>query len=136
FPWSLNLLELSDILARDGDNLHGDLFFSGATFQQGGGLLYRACTQLIGLLRDGAFQGAFFDSGKSVFGAVKAKDLDFLASAGAQGFDSAEGHLIIFCENGLDIGVGLQDRTSTRLNSSHVSISYAVFCLNKKKNTS
>src|SRR3989442_5512924 len=29
--------------------------------------------------------------------------------------------------------VGLQDRKSTRLNSSHVRISYAVFCLKKKK---
>src|SRR5690606_41421916 len=28
------------------------------------------------------------------------------------------------------------DRKSTRLNSSHVKISYAVFCLKKKKNTS
>src|SRR5690625_3751123 len=28
------------------------------------------------------------------------------------------------------------DRKSTRLNSSHVAISYAVFCLNKNKNTS
>src|SRR5450830_1795427 len=28
---------------------------------------------------------------------------------------------------------GIQDRKSTRLNSSHVSISYAVFCLKKKK---
>src|SRR5207249_9895746 len=28
---------------------------------------------------------------------------------------------------------GEQDRKSTRLNSSHVSISYAVFCLKKKK---
>src|SRR5207245_4048517 len=28
-----------------------------------------------------------------------------------------------------------QDRKSTRLNSSHGSISYAVFCLKKKKNT-
>src|SRR5699024_11865353 len=28
---------------------------------------------------------------------------------------------------------GTQDRKSTRLNSSHVSISYAVFCLKKKK---
>src|SRR5215469_15473895 len=27
------------------------------------------------------------------------------------------------------------DRKSTRLNSSHVEISYAVFCLKKKKNT-
>src|SRR3712207_8338807 len=30
-------------------------------------------------------------------------------------------------------GVGL-DRKSTRLNSSHANISYAVFCLKKKKN--
>src|SRR5699024_12400188 len=29
----------------------------------------------------------------------------------------------------------LGDRKSTRLNSSHVSISYAVFCLKKKKRT-
>src|SRR5207249_7001935 len=29
----------------------------------------------------------------------------------------------------------VQDRKSTRLNSSHVSISYAVFCLKKKNNT-
>src|SRR5690606_39316738 len=28
-----------------------------------------------------------------------------------------------------------QDRKSTRLNSSHVKISYAVFCLKKKNNT-
>src|SRR5690349_23051885 len=29
---------------------------------------------------------------------------------------------------------GARDRKSTRLNSSHVEISYAVFCLKKKKN--
>src|SRR3712207_6979727 len=29
----------------------------------------------------------------------------------------------------------LLDRKSTRLNSSHANISYAVFCLKKKKNT-
>src|SRR5262245_64128345 len=28
---------------------------------------------------------------------------------------------------------GIQDRKSTRLNSSHLGISYAVFCLKKKK---
>src|SRR3712207_8930715 len=28
---------------------------------------------------------------------------------------------------------GIQDRKSTRLNSSHANISYAVFCLKKKK---
>src|SRR5690606_41590385 len=31
--------------------------------------------------------------------------------------------------------VPVTDRKSTRLNSSHVKISYAVFCLKKKKNT-
>src|SRR5699024_11731122 len=32
-----------------------------------------------------------------------------------------------------DTAVTSEDRKSTRLNSSHVSISYAVFCLKKKK---
>src|SRR5258707_11207204 len=32
------------------------------------------------------------------------------------------------------IGGRLLDRKSTRLNSSHANISYAVFCLKKKKN--
>src|SRR3712207_8104602 len=31
-------------------------------------------------------------------------------------------------------GVFAEDRKSTRLNSSHANISYAVFCLKKKKN--
>src|SRR5207249_10934668 len=34
---------------------------------------------------------------------------------------------------GLEKIFGKEDRKSTRLNSSHVSISYAVFCLKKKK---
>src|SRR5438067_9463854 len=44
-------------------------------------------------------------------------------------------------EDVIDLGAGepdfptpsIPDRKSTRLNSSHVSISYAVFCLKKKK---
>src|SRR3712207_8149338 len=32
-------------------------------------------------------------------------------------------------------GWAAQDRKSTRLNSSHANISYAVFCLKKKKHT-
>src|SRR5690606_41074629 len=32
-----------------------------------------------------------------------------------------------------DAAAGARDRKSTRLNSSHVKISYAVFCLKKKK---
>src|SRR5699024_12186862 len=37
---------------------------------------------------------------------------------------------------GLFLGfhIGIPDRKSTRLNSSHVSISYAVFCLKQKTN--
>src|SRR3712207_8793838 len=33
-----------------------------------------------------------------------------------------------------DLDLVLSDRKSTRLNSSHANISYAVFCLKKKKN--
>src|SRR3712207_8346954 len=32
------------------------------------------------------------------------------------------------------LGLRISDRKSTRLNSSHANISYAVFCLKKKKN--
>src|SRR5207249_7580438 len=35
-------------------------------------------------------------------------------------------------EDGVSGTVCMKDRKSTRLNSSHVSISYAVFCLKKK----
>src|SRR3712207_8965448 len=34
-----------------------------------------------------------------------------------------------------DVIIRDKDRKSTRLNSSHANISYAVFCLKKKKNT-
>src|SRR5438874_5914300 len=36
---------------------------------------------------------------------------------------------------GTSPGMVTPDRKSTRLNSSHVEISYAVFCLKKQKNT-
>src|SRR5258708_33822508 len=42
-----------------------------------------------------------------------------------------EGYLRVY----LDEGEPMRDRKSTRLNSSHQIISYAVFCLKKKKNT-
>src|SRR5207253_4737857 len=38
------------------------------------------------------------------------------------------------CNRGGARGNQQRDRKSTRLNSSHVAISYAVFCLKKKKN--
>src|SRR5690606_40442647 len=42
---------------------------------------------------------------------------------------------IVYARNGATVGIGagqmsrVEDRKSTRLNSSHVKISYAVFCL-------
>src|SRR5699024_12269351 len=44
--------------------------------------------------------------------------------------------IVVFCNFQLYHikGKSFVDRKSTRLNSSHVSISYAVFCLKKKKN--
>src|SRR3712207_7738464 len=39
----------------------------------------------------------------------------------------------LLVEHGLLAPTDLKDRKSTRLNSSHANISYAVFCLKKKK---
>src|SRR5437868_13673445 len=51
--------------------------------------------------------------------------------------DPADGHVLKAAVVGADWlqcrRCGAKDRKSTRLNSSHVSISYAVFCLKKKK---
>src|SRR3712207_8181728 len=40
---------------------------------------------------------------------------------------------LITLENGKPLWEAKKDRKSTRLNSSHANISYAVFCLKKKK---
>src|SRR3989442_11798518 len=42
---------------------------------------------------------------------------------------------LVLADGGGGGGGGGGDRKSTRLNSSHVRISYAVFCLKKKKKT-
>src|SRR5215813_15115552 len=48
--------------------------------------------------------------------------------------DAAASQLEVQLERGRPRVIGeVQDRKSTRLNSSHVRISYAVFCLKKKK---
>src|SRR5690348_18025227 len=46
---------------------------------------------------------------------------------GKEGLDDGAG------DAGAQVDLAFQDRKSTRLNSSHPSISYAVFCLKKKK---
>src|SRR2546430_11482647 len=51
-----------------------------------------------------------------------------------RGFDGQHGKLVS-SKPGNDVGIpeSRLDRKSTRLNSSHSQISYAVFCLKKKK---
>src|SRR2546430_8486141 len=58
-----------------------------------------------------------------------------LENAGAAPFlyFTYKDHSRTFSEIGLWNGDSARDRKSTRLNSSHSQISYAVFCLKKKK---
>src|SRR5439155_7764856 len=67
------------------------------------------------------------------------------AAGGVAGADGDDQNEVAFAETALrngvaqperdrgGSGVAVLDRKSTRLNSSHVAISYAVFCLKKKK---
>src|SRR3712207_8246518 len=64
--------------------------------------------------------------------------LDRLAKAVKNGVHAAGGYPLEFGTISVSDGIamgheGMQDRKSTRLNSSHANISYAVFCLKKKK---
>src|SRR5690625_6757293 len=63
---------------------------------------------------------------------VKLNVDDNQETAGEYGVMSIPTLLLMKDGNVVDQVVGL-DRKSTRLNSSHVAISYAVFCLKKKK---
>src|SRR3712207_7141963 len=48
--------------------------------------------------------------------------------------DGTPGSVVLVETRGVDaLHAELRDRKSTRLNSSHANISYAVFCLKKKK---
>src|SRR2546426_9396253 len=54
----------------------------------------------------------------------------------ARGFAETGNMMMVEVCNGTTAGGSYRDRKSTRLNSSHLVISYAVFCLKKKKKTS
>src|SRR5438552_13438019 len=69
-------------------------------------------------------------------GATVAKLNPKLLMPGCKNPAKAEGHLEAFEHGFASFGVECEewlDRKSTRLNSSHQIISYAVFCLKKKK---
>src|SRR5699024_12091432 len=63
------------------------------------------------------------------------KYLDLKQKLRHKRFESFQHHGLPSCRNGNHLLYTLLDRKSTRLNSSHVSISYAVFCLKKKTST-
>src|SRR5437868_13015673 len=69
----------------------------------------------------------------------RSSDLDGVPPVRHHGLDQAvcarDGYRRVVDELRLHNLPLLEDRKSTRLNSSHVSISYAVFCLKKKKTT-
>src|SRR5690606_1811440 len=62
-------------------------------------------------------------------------DLERAQAVAVEGYGYDSRHMAVVENNGVSLAAGplMADRKSTRLNSSHVKISYAVFCLKKKK---
>src|SRR5438874_6698053 len=97
------------------------------------------------------FAGGTLRPGKAFYDAIGGADMFIAADSGAEtalqygctprivvgDFDSLDGFILEeLGKRGSEIrrvAVEKEDRKSTRLNSSHVEISYAVFCLKKKK---
>src|SRR5438876_8398373 len=66
---------------------------------------------------------------RSLIRSISFEIIGVLSEKGSQGsFFNPDEQILIPLQTGLK-----KDRKSTRLNSSHPSISYAVFCLKKKK---
>src|SRR2546426_8312496 len=81
-----------------------------------------------------AKDGSPLDARIEFYRAFNAGDLDALAANWADGDAPSMDNPIGGIRRGWPaIREGYSDRKSTRLNSSHLVISYAVFCLKKKK---
>src|SRR2546426_6728348 len=80
-----------------------------------------AGTILVDVRRKAAFQAA----GETIAGALR-RDPDAVADWRKTLPRASD--VVVYCVHGHEV-----DRKSTRLNSSHLVISYAVFCLKKKK---
>src|SRR5437667_7617283 len=64
---------------------------------------------------------------------VFANDFDHLADVTSDGVRVERFAVVAIIQQDFFGRKSLEDRKSTRLNSSHITISYAVFCLKKKK---
>src|ERR1035441_9924907 len=74
--------------------------------------------------RDPEAAGVFVNANVHVYGDIKPPPPDECATAFSIAQQRTAGSLNPFL-----LAAGLRDRKSTRLNSSHLGISYAVFCL-------
>src|SRR2546430_6797259 len=68
----------------------------------------------------------------TLFRSVRVREAQVALAVRAEGRAGQRGHSGVVQETFGDL-CGRADRKSTRLNSSHSQISYAVFCLKKKK---
>src|SRR3712207_8932007 len=77
-------------------------------------------------------QGRLDAQARAAYEQGPGSSLDFLLGASTMSELSAR---LEFVNRVSMMGADLADRKSTRLNSSHANISYAVFCLKKNNNT-
>src|SRR6266540_4560392 len=101
-----------------------------------GALRQSSCRVAVGLTGRGNTSAAVV--AERAIATFRPKALFFTGIAGALHDDLALGDVVFATKvyayhGGLADDHGFQDRKSTRLNSSHITISYAVFCLKKKK---
>src|SRR5690606_41821710 len=79
----------------------------------------------------------------TLFRSLASLEMDGIRHTGALGIGTCQAQRLLVRIEALDGCLGIRthlrarvgDRKSTRLNSSHVKISYAVFCLKKKQTT-
>src|ERR1035441_8476180 len=82
----------------------------------------------------GASQDFTLDAGEAVLSAGSLNSTEILLRSEMHGLSVSPALGTKFSGNGDFFGLAYKDRKSTRLNSSHLGISYAVFCLKKKTN--
>src|SRR3712207_2689545 len=115
---------------REDERGGGDGAEGGAGGQEGAGDEHGPCPLAGGRVRYRDRAGAEGDG----LGALRAGDGPGNDARGALGGDPGiHDDVLRVAGDGLPGSGGARDRKSTRLNSSHANISYAVFCLKKKK---
>src|SRR2546430_3253134 len=118
FPYTLRIV--SDILESNGSSSMATVCGGSLALFDAGVPMTAACAGVaMGLIKEADRVAVLTD----ILGTEDALgDMDFKVAGTRQGVTS------------IQMDIKIIDRKSTRLNSSHSQISYAVFCLKKKKN--